>query len=1199
MGLTRLSLARPVAIVMLFAALVVLGLQSYGRLGVDRLPPTNFPNVAVNVTYVGASPRDIETLIAIPLEKAVAGLRGVESISSTSSLGSARLSISFTEDTNLDQAAIDVEKRLAAVRNQLPADASAPSVVKADFQSFPIMNIVMSGGGRLTTAQLYDLGIEQVQPQLLQVDGVADVSVSGGRQREIQVQVDPVRLRAFDISLQQVVTSLGSENVNAPSGTLRVGNAEPNVRFTALAQNVADLKNIVVQRGGGGAGGSVVPAVYVKDIADVVDTYAELSRLQRFNGEEAVGITVTKQPDSNSIKVADGARATIARLQLSAPQGVSFRIANDTTKYTRDALKDVQVDLELAVIITGAVLMVFLHSWRNTIIVLLAIPTSLISTFLVMYFIGFTLNLMSLLALALLIGILVDDSIVVLENIHRRLGLGETPMVAALRGRSEIGLAAIAITLLDVVVFAPIAFVTGNIGSLFRQFGVTIAVATLFSLLVCFTLTPMLASLWLKEHERDGDDEGTVAAFTGGFVAMATGIYGALAFLGDRFAGQTVPVPAWITNLIKSATGVQATAGGGFGAAPGAPAAQQTLELGGLVALGIGIALFPVGWFVLRPLALVAMRGFPRAWDAGYGVIARGYGAILPGVIRLRFLVVLAGAGMLWGTLAMVEGNVVGSEYAPREDENQISMTLRMPPGVTLEATDRVTQQVESVVMDKNRFPEVKSVFTSVGSGGGGFGGGGGRSSNLAIELVDRSLRSRTVWDIQTELRSLGAGLPDVTVGTSLPAALGGGGGGGGNVSVRIIGPDPEVLGRIADQYEALLRRTPGIAEVSNSGQSGVPELRATVRRTQASDLAVTSTAVSQAMRTAIQGTVATQLRVQDQAQADVRVLVGRDQSGKPLNIEDVPILSTRGSLVRLGQVATIESATGPSQINRSDRNRSVNVSGPVVGRPLSEVAAEVRQGQASIPLPSGYRAVVGGAVQQLDRAISALTGAFGLSLVLMYLLMAALYNSYLSPFIVLASLPLAMVGALGGLYLFDKTLNIFSLIGIIMLTGLVSKNAILLVDYANTLRNEEGLSAREALIRAGPIRLRPILMTSATLVFSMLPILLGKGPGAESRSPVAAVITGGMITSTLLTLIFVPALYTYFDDLANLPGRFTAWRARRRPGGASVTSGETAAGETVAGVQPVGVAGHEGAASGLSASVARVAVVGSADNGD
>jgi len=1191
-GLTRLSLARPVAIVMLFAALIVLGLQSYGRLAVDRLPPTNFPSVSVNVNYAGASPLDIEQLIAIPLEKAVAGLRGVDTVSSNSSLGSVRLNVNFTEDTNLDQAAIDVEKRIASIKNQLPADASAASVVKADFNSFPIMNIVLAGGGRLTTSQLYDIGNEVVLPALLQSYGVADVGISGGRQREIQVRVDPVRLKAFDISLQQVVTSLGSENVNTPSGTLRVGNAEPSVRFTALAQSVADFRNTVIQRGGAGGGGATVtPPVYVKDVADVVDTYAELTRLQRFNGEEAIGLTITKQPDSNSIKVADSVKATLERVQRSLPPGVTYRIANDTTRYTRDALRDVQTDLGLAIIITGTVLMLFLHSWRNTIIVLLAIPTSLISTFLVMYFLGFTLNLMSLLALALLIGILVDDSIVVLENIHRRLGLGEKPMIAALTGRSEIGLAAIAITLLDVVVFAPIGFVGGNIGSLFKQFGLTIVIATLFSLLICFTLTPMLASRWLKEHEREGEDEGTVAAFTGGLIAMAAGIYGSLAFLADNFAGQTIPVPGWITSFANAAMGVQAPASGGFGGAPGAAAAGQTLGVGGLVSLGVGVLLFPVGWFVLRPLARMVMRTFPQIWDAGYGAIARGYGAILPGVLRLRFLVVLAGVGVLVGTIWMVQSGVVGSEYAPSEDENQISLNLQMPPSATLEATDRVTQQVEGALLDKAKYPEIRSVFTSVG-GGGGYGGSG-RQSRIAIELVDRGLRKRSVFDIQTELRKFGEILPDVGVSVDLPSALGGGGGGGG-VSVRIVGPDPSVLGQLADQFEAILRRVDGIVDVSNSGQAGVPELRAVAMRSQTADLAVTSTTVSQAMRTAVQGTVATQLRVQDQAQVDVRVIVQRDANGIPLNLEDVPVLTTRGVVVRLGQVATIQNATGPSRINRSDRNRSVGVSGSVVGRPLGDVAAEVRQKQSTVAVPAGYRVTVGGAVQNLDRAISALTGALGLSVVLMYLLLAALYDSFLSPFIVLFSLPLAMIGAFGGLYMLDKTLNIFSLIGIIMLTGLVCKNAILLVDYTNTLRNEEGLSARDALVRAGPIRLRPILMTSATLVCSMLPILLGTGPGAEQRSPVAAVITGGMITSTLLTLIFVPALYTYFDDLANLPGRFMAWRARRRPSVASVT-----AGGTVEDGQPAGVAGHEGAGAGMSASVAKVAVAGSADNGD
>jgi HAE1 family hydrophobic/amphiphilic exporter-1 len=1146
-GLTRLSLTRPVAIVMLFAALVVLGLQSYGRMAVDRLPPTNFPSVSVAVSYPGASPLDVETLIAIPLEKAVAGLRGVDTVSSTSSLGSARLNVNFTEDTNLDQAAIDVEKRLNAIRNQLPSDASAPSVIKADTNAFPIMNVVMSGGGRLTTSQLYDLAMDQVQPILLQASGVADVGVSGGRQREIQVRIDPVRLKAYDISMQQVVTSLSSENVNAPAGTLRVGNAEPNVRFTALAQSVNDFRNVVVQRGGGGgAGQAVVAPVYVKDVAEVVDTYADLTRLQRFNGEEAIGISITKQPDSNSIKVADGVKAALDRVGRTLPQGVTFRIANDTTKYTRDALRDVQVDLELAVGITGVVLMLFLHSWRNTLIVLLAIPTSLVSTFLVMYFMGFTLNLMSLLALALLIGILVDDSIVVLENIHRHLQMGETPWHAALKGRSEIGLAAIAITLIDVVVFAPIAFVSGNIGSLFKQFGLTIAVATLFSLLICFTLTPMLASRWLKEHEREHEGQGTVAGISGALIAMAIAMYAAMATIAPGYDGQSVALPAWVGNLGNAIIGVQATASAGsFGGAPGAAGASSglTLPMGGLVSIGVGLLAAPLGFLLLKwPVGLV-MRWFPRGWDAAYDALARGYGGILPLALRVRLLVVLAGFGILYGMVTLVQSGVIGQEYSPLEDENQLSLSLRTAPGVTLEATDRVAQQVEATLMDRSRFPEVKSVFTSVG-GGGGYGGGGGRSINIALELVDRSQRTRSVWDIQSELRALDDNLPDVSLSTDLPAALRGGPGG---VSIRIVGPDPAVLSQIADQYEAVLRRTPGIVEVTNSAQSGVPELRATASRTQTQDLAVTGTTISQAMRTAVQGTVATQLRVQDQAQVDVRVLVARDQAGVPLNLDYVPVLTTRGVLVRLGQVATIASATGPAQINRSDRNRSVGVSGAVAGRPLGDVANEIRQAQAQIPMPPGYRATVGGAVQNLDRAITSLTGALGLSIVLMYMLLAALFNSFLSPLIVIASLPLAMVGAFGGLWFLDKTLNIFSLIGIIMLTGLVSKNAILLVDYTNTLRAEEGLSAREALRRAGPVRLRPILMTSATLIASMMPILLGTGPGSEMRSPVAAVLVGGMITSTLLTLLFVPALYSYFDDLAALPGRFRAWREARR----------------------------------------------------
>jgi HAE1 family hydrophobic/amphiphilic exporter-1 len=1136
---------------MLIGALLVLGFQGYSRLAVDRLPPTNFPSVTVVISYPGAAPRDVEQLIAIPVEKAVAGLRGVDTISSTSSLGSARVNINFTEATNLDQAALDVEKRVNAVRGQLPADAGAPSVIKADTGSFPIMNVVMSGSGRYTTAQLYDMANEIVQPPLLSVDGVADVSVSGGRQREIQIQVDPLRLKAFDVSLQQIVTSLGAENLNSPSGTVRVGDQEPNVRFTALAQNVEDLKNIVINRGGGAgaagtAGAAPLPPLYLRDVADVVDTYADATRIQRFNGEDSIGLTVTKQPDANSIQVADDVRQTIERTQRSLPQGVTFKVANDTTRYTREALHDVQYDLGLAVLITGTILLLFLHSWRNTSIVVLAIPTSLISTFLVMYFLGFSLNLMSLMALALLVGILVDDSIVVLENIHRHLGLGETPWTAALKGRSEIGLAAMAITLLDVVVYVPVAFMAGNVGSLFRQFGLTIAAATLFSLFVSFTLTPMLASRWLKPHGEEGEgDQDRVANVAGALIAVAAGILIGLRFFDSRLAGQKVAVPSWLTGLgtgITSLFSGGAGAGQGAAAQPAADAGGAQLPLAGLAALGLGLLLAPLGWWLIGRLVRVVTKVFPVAWETGYEFLARGYRRILPGVLRARLLVILLGVAALAGVLAMVRFNVIGSEFAPKEDENQLSVSLRMPPGVSLDATDRVTQQVEAVLADKSRFPEVKTLFTSIG-GGGGFGGGAGRTANIAVELEDKDHRTRSVWEIQDEIRKLDDELPDVSLTTGLPSALGGG---GNNVSIRIVGPDPAVLGTLADQYEAVLRRVPGVVEINNTGQAGQPEIRATVNRNALSDLGVTSTTVSQAMRTAIQGSVATQLRVQDQTQVDVRVLARRDPDGTPVNLEEIPILSNRGVLVRLGQVAKVESSTGPSQINRSDRNRSVSVNGAVSGRTVGDVARDVRAAQREVPLPPGYRAIVAGGASQLDRAVLALVSALSLSVVLMYMLMAALYESFLYPLIVLLALPLAMIGAFGALWVTGKTLNIFSLIGLIMLTGLVSKNAILLVDYTNTLR-KQGTGWREALLGAAPVRLRPILMTSTTLICSMIPLAIGAGPGGESRSPMAVVMIGGMLTSTLLTLLFVPALYAGFNDLQSAPRRLREWRERRR----------------------------------------------------
>src|SRR5688572_2603643 len=512
MGLTRLAISRPLAILMVLLGLVLMGVVSYSKMKVDRFPAISFPAVFVSISYAGAAPTDIEELIAKPVENAVSGLPGIESITSTSNEGSASLNVRFVEGTDTNQAAMDVERRISSIRRRLPEDIDAPQVTKADQNAWPSMNIAVSSNRSL--AELFEIANDDILPKLQSVDGVADVQISGGLQREIQVKIDPNRLRAYGVSLSTVQTALQRENVSTPSGRITEGAGSESVRAMATIRTLDELKNIVVVGPGAptattGANATTAATtgrvVRLQDVAEVSDTTREQTRFQRFNGSDAVGFSIVKQADANSIQVADNVKATIANVQRTLPRDVKMTITNDSSIFTRRSIDAVLFDLNLAVLLTGIVLLLFLHTWRNTFIVLLAIPTSLISTFLVMFIMGFSLNIITLLALALTIGILVDDSIVVIENISRHLEGGTEPRAAALIGRSEIGLAAISITLVDVIVFLPVSFMNGNIGRLFKEFGITIAAATLFSLLVSFTLTPMLASRWLQPgHERKG-----------------------------------------------------------------------------------------------------------------------------------------------------------------------------------------------------------------------------------------------------------------------------------------------------------------------------------------------------------------------------------------------------------------------------------------------------------------------------------------------------------------------------------------------------------------------------------------------------------------------------------------------------------------------------------------------------------------------
>jgi HAE1 family hydrophobic/amphiphilic exporter-1 len=1034
MGLTRVAITRPLAILMLIIGMILMGSVAYTKLKQDRFPAISFPFVSVSVSYPGASPTDMEELVTKPIEDAVAGVAGVSQIGSNSREGQSSVNIQFVEGSDTNAAAIDIERRLAAIRNRLPADAQAPTVRKADSTAFPVMNVALSG--KRSLAELYQLATDILEPRLQAVSGVADVQVNGGLQREIQVKVDSARLRAYGISLDQVNRALVRENVSVPGGRLTEGDSSRSVRTVGLYRTVDDLKRAPITAGQRGV-------IYLQDVATVTDTVAERTRLQRLDGEDAVGFTITKQSDANGVQVSADIRAALERAKSLLPRDVAIHITSDQANFTRRSLDAVTTDLKLAVIITGVVLLAFLHTWRPTGIVLLSIPTSLISTFLIMYFSGFSLNMFSLMALALCIGILVDDSIVVLENIERHLKMGEPPKVAALNGRSEIGLAAIAITLVDVVVFLPVSFMSGNIGRLFREFGVTIAAATLFSLFASFTLAPMLASRFLKPHSEQA--RGPLAAFG-------------------------------------------------------------------------------------------------RVWEAGYERLARVYRVVLGLSLRRagRPAVVLLAAATLFVAFQMLQQNVVGSEYAPQEDDGLFQINISTPPGTSLAGTDKVVRGVEERL---RQLPEVKTIFTSVG--GGGFGGGSTRSGSISVELVDKHDRQRSIFQVLGDVRRWARDFPEARVRASVANPLGGGGGGNA-LNVRILGEDLNTLLELAKRYEDVIRQTPGAVDVNNDAADRDPEIRAVVDRQRLSDLSVSATTVATALRTAVGGTVVTQLKPEGSEQVDIRLIAADADRVNASTLGAIPLLSDAGNVVRLDQVAAVRLDTGPAEIQRSDRQRVISVTGNASGRPIGDLARDIRAATAAIPLPDGYRITYGGQVQQQETAFATLLSTLVLSVVLIYMLMVALYESFLTPLAILFSVPVALVGAIVGLWVTGNTFNIFSLIGCIMLMGLVGKNAILLVDYTNTLR-ARGLGRREAILEAGYTRLRPILMTTATVVFAMLPLALKLEAGGESRAPMAVVIIGGVLSSTVLSLVLVPVMYTLLEDGKSLVIRGLAWRPRRR----------------------------------------------------
>ncbi len=1043
MGLTRLAIRRPVTLIMIILGLLIMGAISYTRLPVQELPNVSFPFVLVSVQLPGATPENMLQQVTLPVENAVSGIAGIQQMSGNSSPGSSTVAIEFVLGTDVTQAANSVSQVVNRIERSFPPGTLTPTVLSANPNASPIMNLAIAGA--LRPDQLYALANNVMEPELSQVPGVASVSVQGGLIPQVNVTVNPQAMAAYGVSLAQINGAISAQNVSVPGGSTTVNGVTSSMQTNAYYQNASQLDNLVVASRSQGN-------VLLSQVATVDQGYAPPNQETLLDGQQAVGLSIQAQSGANIVAVDAAVRQTISRLQASLPQGVHMTIVNDATTYTFASMRAVEDDLILAIILPAIVLLLFLHRPRNMLIVILAIPTSLISTFTLMYFLGFSLDGVSLVALSLITGILVDDSIVVLENINRHLAMKKSPEQAALDGRTEIGQAAIAITMTDVVVYAPIAFTSGLVGQFFREFGLTIVIATLFSLFVSFTLTPMLSARWLKEPL---DEEVLV-----------------------RMVGR----------------------------------------------MGL--------W-----------TRFSAAWERGYGHLRDWYGHAIAGAMRRRGLVIAGGVLALLVSIAFIPLGWVGTAFTPTEDNSQFQVHIQMPVGTALAPTEAVVNRLDTEI---RAMRGVQDTYVTAGSRGGPFGGAGANSGSISVDLLPVGQRP-AIQAYLTQVRGLGRQFPGAVIVPTLSGGLGPGGGGQA-IGVVLQGPDINTLNALAGRAATQMQGLPGVVGVRSLAAQQTPELDVTINRNQAAYFGVTATQIGQAVQTAVAGTTASNLIPNGSTiETPIVVSVAGGSTMTPQQLETLPLTAASGAVIRLGQVATVTQTNAPAQISDLNRQLQVSLDAATSGIPLGQATQEVTNLMNSLGLPPGYTWSLGGQSQQQQQVFGPLFQAFGLSILLVYMLTSALYESLLYPLAVLFSLPLATVGAFSALAVSGNTLNLYSFMGLIMLMGLVAKNAILLVDFTQILRTR-GLARAEAIIEAGRARLRPILMTTCTMVFAMLPLALKLGAGSEERSPMATVLIGGLITSTLLTLFFVPCVYTYLDDFGEFLARLGLVRKRPAP---------------------------------------------------
>jgi hydrophobic/amphiphilic exporter-1 (mainly G- bacteria), HAE1 family len=1050
MWFTRISIGNPVLATMMMVAFLVLGLFSYNRLPVDQFPDVTFPVVVVQTDYPGASPETVESDITRKVEEAVNTISGINALFSRSYEGSSVVIIEFNLAVDPAQAAQDVREKIALVKAAFRREVKEPRVMRYDPSDRPVAAISVTSDNTIQARELRELtriADQVVKKRLENVRGVGSVALVGGIRREIQVYVNPGEMEALGVGIDQVINALRNENLELPTGALRTLTDEKVVQIQGRVVDPEDFGRIIVARRGG-------QPVLLSQVATVIDGAEEQESLALYNGKRTLALSVLKAQDQNTIAVVDGIQAALRELQPrleSLYPGVQVNIVQDGSRQIRVGVTNVRRTMLEGAALTVLIVFLFLNSWRSTIITGLTLPVALIGTFLFMYMFGFTINMITLMALSLCVGLLIDDAIVVRENIVRHAGMKingryKDHRTAALEGTREIGLAVLATTLSIIAVFLPVGFMGGIIGRFFHQFGVTVAAAVLISMFVSFTLDPMLSAIWHDPAAQGGGDKKSLYART------------------------------------------------------------------------IGRALAP--------------------FDRSVHWMSRTYQTMLKWSLKHRLATLGLAVATFFGGLALPVTGLIGTEFVPQADYSETGVQFYTPVGSSLEFTETKARQVEAVLRE---FPEVRDTYTTINTGSSQ----GKNYVTAFIRLVPRAERTRSTYQMGIPLRERLSQVAGITV-THI-GNLDGFGGDNKQLRLSLQGTDLKELARLTDEARAKLQRIPGLVDLDSSLKSAKPMVSITPKREIGADLGVGVAQIGAALRPLLAGEAATTWRAPDDENYDVKVRLAPTGRQSTDDLERLMLTSSQLApdgtprMVALRQVATIAPSTGANQINRRNLNREVELSANVVGRSAGEVGAEVRRTLDTIAWPAGYRYEMGGATKNMQESFGYALSALLLAVIFIYMILASQFGSFLQPLAIMSALPMTLIGVFLTLLLFRSTLNIFSVIGFIMLMGLVTKNAILLVDFANQARRA-GAERHAALLEAAEVRLRPILMTTLAMVFGMMPLAFGMSEGSEQRAPMGQAVIGGIITSSILTLVVVPVIYTYLDD-------FGAWMQRKWKG--------------------------------------------------